>query len=97
MKSELSETIGTIDNVRKAKEYYQQECEELKEQLNQAKYLSEWALRLYSERQNIKHKQALDEIEKYFKSKDKRNTSLFNIFVIEQEILAIINQTKENN
>lgn len=43
------------------------------------------------------YKQALDEIEEYFKSKDKRNTSLFNIFVIEQEILAIINQTKENN
>ena len=27
LKSELSETIGAIDNVRKAKEYYQQECE----------------------------------------------------------------------
>lgn len=42
-----------------------------------------------------KYKQALDEIEKYFKSKDKRKTSLFNIFVIEQEILNIINKAKE--
>ena len=44
-----------------------------------------------------KYKRALDEIEEYFKSKDKRNTSLFNIFVIEQEILDIINKVKENN
>lgn len=34
LKSELSETIGTIDNVRKAKEYYQQECEEFKKELH---------------------------------------------------------------
>lgn len=44
-----------------------------------------------------KYKRVLDEIEKYFKSKDKRKTSLFNIFVIEQEILNIINKTKETN
>lgn len=36
--------------------------------------------------------QVLDEIKEYFKSKDKRKTSLFNIFVIEQEILDIINK-----
>lgn len=42
----------------------EQECEELKEHLNQAKYLTEGALQLYSERQNIKYKQALDEIKK---------------------------------
>lgn len=36
--------------------------------------------------------QVLDEIKEYFKSKDKRKTSLFNIFVIEQEILGIINK-----
>ena len=41
----------------------EQECEELKEHLNQAKYLTEGALRLCSERQNIKYKQALDGIE----------------------------------
>lgn len=41
----------------------EQECEELKEQLNQARYLSEGTLRLYANRQNIKYKQALDEIE----------------------------------
>lgn len=41
----------------------EQECEELKEYLNQAKYLTEGALRSYSERQNIKYKQALYEIE----------------------------------
>ena len=45
----------------------------------------------------LKYKQALNEIEEYFKNKDKRNTSLFNIFVIEQEILNIINKTKEDN
>lgn len=39
--------------------------------------------------------QALDEIEEYFKNKDKSQTSLFNIFVIEQEILDIINKAKE--
>lgn len=102
---EAMDNYVKLDNQR-VKEYNElvdkynnkeQECDELKEQLNQAKYLSEGALRLYSERQNIKYKQVLDEIEEYFKSKDKRNTSLFNIFVIEQEILAIINQTKENN
>ena len=45
----------------------------------------------------LKYKQALNEIEEYFKNKDKRNTSLFNIFVIEQEILNIINKAKEDN
>ena len=45
----------------------------------------------------LKYKQALNEIEEYFKNNDKRNTSLFNIFVIEQEILNIINKTKEDN
>ena len=45
----------------------------------------------------LKYKQALNEIEEYFKNKDKRNTSLFNIFVTEQEILNIINKTKEDN
>lgn len=39
--------------------------------------------------------QALDEVKKYFKNKDKSKTSLFNIFVIEQEILDIINKVKE--
>lgn len=93
LKNIIIENIKLTDNLQ-AKE---QECEELKEQLNQAKYLSEGALRLYSERQNIKYKQVLDEIEEYFKSKDKRNTSLFNIFVIEQEILDIINKAKKGN
>lgn len=35
-------------------------------------------------------------IEKYFKSKDKSKTSLFNIFVIEQEILGIISKAKQS-
>ena len=36
--------------------------------------------------------QIFNEIKEYFKSKDKRKTSLFNIFVIEEEILGIINK-----
>lgn len=35
-------------------------------------------------------------IEKYFKRKDKSKTSLFNIFVIEQEILGIISKAKQS-
>ena len=41
----------------------------------------------------LKHKeQVFNEIKEYFKSKDKTKTSLFNIFVIEEEILDIINK-----
>ena len=36
--------------------------------------------------------QVFNEIKEYFKSKDKTKTTLFNIFVIEQEILGIINK-----
>lgn len=43
-------------------------------------------------RQLKRKEQLFDEIKEYFKSKDKRKTSLFNIFVIEQEILGIINK-----
>ena len=40
-----------------------------------------------------KHKeQVFNEIKEYFKSKDKTKTTLFNIFVIEEEILDIINK-----
>lgn len=46
----------------------EQECEELKRQLEQAMCLSEGALRLYANRQNIKYKQALDEIESLCKN-----------------------------
>lgn len=46
--------------------------------------------------ENNKYKQTLNEIEKYFQSKDTSKTSLFNIFVIEQEILDIINSRKDN-
>lgn len=57
MKDLLENTLEYIKNK-------EQEHEELKKQLNQAKYLSGGVLRLYSEHQNIKYKQALDEIEK---------------------------------
>ena len=36
--------------------------------------------------------QVFNEIKEYFKSKDKTKTTLFNIFVIEEEILGIINK-----
>lgn len=67
LKSELSETIGAIDNVRKSKEHYQQECKELETQLKQVKYLYEVQdEKLIDElaTENKKYKQALDEIEK---------------------------------
>ena len=57
MKDLLGNTLEYIKNK-------EQEREELKKQLNQAKYLSGGVLRLYGEHQNIKYKQALDEIEK---------------------------------
>ena len=85
-------------NLLKTKE---QECEELKKQLEQQEALTETYKACYRAKHNdvkdelIKYKRSLDEIEKYFKSKDKRQTSLFNIFVIEQEILDIIKKTKE--
>lgn len=101
LKLELSATIGAIDNVRKAKEYYQQECKELTEQLNQAKYLSEGALRLYSERQNIKYKQALDEIEKITKDYCKNMCMAETKETCEgcqnTEILNTINKAKKGN
>ena len=78
-----------------------EKCEELKKQLEQHEALTETYKACYRAKHNdvkdelIKYKRSLDEIEKYFKSKDKRQTSLFNIFVIEQEILDIINKAKE--
>ena len=81
----------------------EQECEKLKEYLNQAKYLTEGALRLCSERQNIKYKQALDEIEKISNKQRKFDltgkTSLIPVIneVGEDfiDILDIINKTKD--
>lgn len=88
----------------------EQECEELKkEKAEIKKYLGisdKTIIQRLEELQEFKDrlkiseyncKQTLDEIEEYFKSKDKRNTSLFNIFVIEQEILDIINKAKKGN
>lgn len=73
----------------------EQECEELKEHLNQAQYLSEGTLRLYSERQNIKCKQALDEIENYVRDNsdfDKNDKLTSNTGAY--DILEIINKAK---
>lgn len=75
----------------KAKE---QECEEFKEQLNQAKYLSEGALRLYSERQNINYKQALDDIENFLKTIMETNR-VYPLQANLQKVLNIINKVKE--
>lgn len=88
-------TLKRIIDKLQAKE---QECEELKEHLNQAKYLTEGALRLYSERQNIKYKQALDEIEEIAKH---NNFLVRDPFCgtgyrdLSGQILSIINKAKE--
>ena len=91
----------------------EQECEELKETIDnfttdnnslylndgkQPSNLDEFQECMQSSMDKFyKYEQALDEIEKYFKSKDKSKTSLFNIFVIEQEILDIINKAKQRS
>lgn len=76
---------GNPPCTRDCKWFVQQELKELEKELEEQEALTE------------KYEQALDEIEKYFKSKDKTKTSLFNIFAIEQEILDIINKAKETN
>ena len=86
--------------LQKNLEAKEQECEELKREIafgNNGKLSDKIRAIVFKNlnAENSKYKQALDEIEKYLKSKDKRQTSLFNIFVIEQEILDIINKTKE--
>lgn len=72
----------------------EQECEELQSNVNHLvvarNKLKEFLKQSFTK--NEKYKQALESIEEYFKSKDKRKTSLFNISVIEQEILDIINK-----
>ena len=67
----------------------EQECEELKSE----NFTFEELIKTQEELID-KYKQALEEIEKYFGNKDTSKTSLFNIFVIEQEILNIINKAK---
>lgn len=72
----------------------EQECEELQSNVNHLvvarNKLKEFLKQSFTK--NEKYKQVLENIEEYFKSKDKRKTSLFNISVIEQEILDIINK-----
>ena len=89
-------TLKRIIDKLRAKEL---ECKNLKEELRASRAGIKDISKENTEICKIseKYKRALDEIEEYFKSKDKRNTSLFNIFVIEQEILDIINKVKENN
>ncbi len=66
------------------------ENQKLKEQLEQAMYLSEGTLRLYADYQNSKYKQALNEIEEYCKQCNLRWD------FTAQVILKIINKLKEN-
>ena len=69
----------------------EQECEKL---INQGdKFELENKILKY---ERDRYKQALDEIGEYFKVKNTRKTSLFNIFVIEQEIFNIINKVVEH-
>lgn len=83
--------IKNLCNKLKIKE---QECEKLKKQLNQAMYLSEGASRLYSECQNIRYKQALDEIEKIV-SADYYDDSWGTLAIKIDSIEEIINNVKE--
>lgn len=97
--------LSTIVDLQEQLKRKEKECEELKEQLNQAKYLSEGVLRLYSERQNIKYKQTLNEIEEFANKACKSCKKFFPNFQSNINcaccqpslILGIINQTKENN
>ena len=88
---EYREKIKQLKEQLKNKE---QECEELKEQLNQAKYLSEGSLRLYSERQKNKYKQVLDEIENFLKTIMETNR-VYPLQANLQKVLNIINKIKE--
>lgn len=97
--------LSTIVDLQEKLQTKEQECEELKKQLNQAKYLSEGALRLYSERQNIKYKQALDEIEEFAIKACESCKKFFPNFQSDINctccqpslILGITNKAKENN
>ena len=94
---EIGDPKSLIKAIREQNEYIQakeQECEELKEQLNQAKYLSEGALRLYSERQKNKYKQVLDEIENFLKTIMETNR-VYPLQANLQKVLNIINKVKE--
>lgn len=46
------------------------------------------------EQELVRYRKVFKDIEKYFEKKDTRKTSLFNIFVIKEEILDIINKVK---
>lgn len=70
----------------------EKECEKLKKQLNQSMYLSEGILRLYAKRQNIKYKQALDEIEEFCTVYSANHDAYETVY---KYILEIINKAKE--
>lgn len=82
LKSQITSQDCEIYDLNSKLQAKEQECEELKKDCPK---------RCKSDT----YKQALDEVEKYFKSKDTSKTSLFNIFVIEQELLDIINKAKD--
>lgn len=100
-KAELIKTL--LQSILQFIKDQEQECEELKEQLNQAKYLSEGALQLYSERQNIKYKQTLDEVEEFANKACESCKKFFPNFQSDINctccqpslILGIIKKTKE--
>lgn len=91
-------------NVKECKYYCNSKCVRY-EDFVEADYANDYSVKCICEEENVlgtydicdyqqlkRKEQVLDEIKEYFKSKDKRKTSLFNIFVIEQEILGIINK-----
>lgn len=75
----------------------EQECEALKvwQEANQPTGICETCTaQILIE--NDKYKRALNEIERYFQSQDTSKTSLFNIYVIEEQIEDIITKAKED-
>lgn len=90
----ITEQENEIDELR-------QECEELKKQLTQAMYLSEGTLRLYSDRKNIKYKQALEEIEEIVKQTCRKRCTNDCLGTKKHcgygAIFNIINKAKEEN
>lgn len=81
-----------IKNLYSKLQAKEKECEKLKKQLNQSMYLSEGTLRLYAKRQNIKYKQALDEIEEFCTVYSANHDAYETVY---KYILEIINKAKE--
>lgn len=102
LKANIDEIVICDKKLKEMLDTKEQECEKLRKQYNcnacgtcngkeDYKNMQKHCEKAIA--QNRKLENALDEIKEYLKSKDTSRTSLFNISVIEQEILDIINKT----